>query len=314
MARRDSALPLDKRSAPRQASAKMQHCSPNRAPHRRSALPIAKTGCLNPANSTMCTVRRGYSSSLKKPDLVYAAAVSPEPEDQSVPQPQAASGSASRVRLLIVDDDSISATLVFHLAAMLGYEAVVETDAREAVTRALAERFDIVLLDLSMPRLDGFAALKLLREHEALARRAALPVVAVTGYASNEDRLRCLTAGFADHLSKPVHATSLKAMIERIAGIQRSSAAAIAVAETDAERLRATVRRLGSVRPDDRAFAPTVTESFALRSAQLIEALGTAIRNRDTDDVARQAVALRTSAEYLGAMRLATMTEALERH
>ena len=215
------------------------------------------------------------------------------------------------LRVLVVDDDALSGTLQFHLASLLGYVATVETDSQHAIDLALDSNFDVMLLDLAMPSLDGFAALTQLRSREAAAGRNALPVIAVTGYASDEDRLRCLTAGFDDHLAKPVQVSALKAAIERALG--KSRAPAGAAAPTDAERLRATVGRLGAIRAGDRAFAPTVTESFALRSAQLIESLRAAVRTRDAERAERAAQALRASAEFLGASRLATMATELER-
>jgi FixJ family two-component response regulator len=169
-----------------------------------------------------------------------------------------------------------------------------------------------MLLDLGMPEIDGFEALRRLREREAAAQRAPLPVIAVTGYASETDRMRCLTAGFNDHLTKPVQASALGAAIARAAGRGETAGAAAQPIDCDAERLRATVRRLGNVRSEDRAFAPTVIESFALRSAQLIESLRTALATRDGAEGARAARALRASAEFLGALRLAAMSKEIE--
>lgn len=220
-------------------------------------------------------------------------------------------------RLLVVDDDPLSSSLQAHLAQLLGHSATVENDPERAVELALSGEFDAMLLDLGMPQIDGFEALRRLREREAAGDRAPLPVIAVTGYASEADRLRCLMAGFNEHLSKPVQASTLGASIARaLAPHQPGSPEAAGDAplplDCDAERLRATVRRLGNVKPDDRRFAPTVTESFALRSAQLIESLRAAIDVRDGEQGSRAAYALRASAEFLGALRLASMSGALD--
>lgn len=217
---------------------------------------------------------------------------------------------AAPLRLLAVDDDPLSGTLLLHLASLLGYVATVETDSQQAVDLAVESDFDLMLLDLSMPNLDGFAALAQLRSREAAAQRRPLPVIAVTGYASDEDRLRCLTAGFDEHLAKPVQVSTLKATIERVLG--KSGAPASTAPATDADRLRATVDRLSAICAGDRAFAPTVTESFALRSAQLIDALRSAVAARDAARTTRAAQALRASAEFLGATRLASMARVLE--
>ncbi|GAB4483044.1 MAG: hypothetical protein OHK0044_32180 [Burkholderiaceae bacterium] len=216
-------------------------------------------------------------------------------------------------RLLVVDDDPLSNSLQAHLLQLLGHAATVENDPERAVELALTGEFDALLLDLGMPQVDGFEALRRLREREAAAARAPLPVIAVTGYSSEADRQRCLMAGFNEHLSKPVQAATLGASIARVLAAHRPDGADLALPlDCDAERLRATVRRLGHVKPDDRSFAPTVTESFALRSAQLIESLRTAIDTRNGEQASRAARALRASAEFLGALRLAGMSGDLD--
>jgi CheY-like chemotaxis protein len=217
--------------------------------------------------------------------------------------------------VLVVDDDPLSSSLQAHLASLLGHAATIEHDAERAVDMALSGAFDLMLLDLGMPKVDGFEALRRLREQEARREKAPLPVIAVTGYSSESDRLRCLMAGFNEHLSKPVQAASLASAIERAIGTRAPLRANPdrRVQESDAERLRATVRRLSGVKPGDRQFAPTVTESFALRSAQLIETLNLAVAEGDADQAARAARALKSSAEFLGALRLAQMSAELDR-
>jgi two-component system sensor histidine kinase/response regulator len=225
------------------------------------------------------------------------------------------SASPSTARVLVVDDDPLSSSLQAHLALLLGHTATIEHDAERAVELALSGNFDLMLLDLGMPKVDGFEALRRLREQETKSERKPLPVIAVTGYSSESDRLSCLMAGFNEHLSKPVQAASLANAIERALGSRNPprQRGERVVQESDAERLRATVRRLSSVKPGDRQFAPTVTESFALRSAQLIETLAMAVEASDTEQASRAARALKASAEFLGALRLAQMSAELDR-
>ena len=225
------------------------------------------------------------------------------------------SASPPAARVLVVDDDPLSSSLQAHLALLLGHTATIEHDAERAVELALSGDFDLILLDLGMPKVDGFEALRRLREQEARSERVPMPVIAVTGYSSESDRLSCLMAGFNEHLSKPVQAASLANAIERALGTRNAprQQGERRMHESDAERLRATVRRLSSVKPGDRQFAPTVTESFALRSAQLIETLNMAVDARDAEQATRAARALKASAEFLGALRLAQMSAELDR-
>ena len=209
------------------------------------------------------------------------------------------------LRLLVVDDDPLSTRFLAHLSALLGHSCAIESRPEQALELALADEFDVVLLDLDMPRMDGFELLKRLREAEQRVGRLPLPVVAVTGYVAESDRLRCLMAGFSEHLGKPIHVSALGAALQTVA-VRHGQARA--TGPSDAQRLRETVQRLSSMKPGERDFAPSVIETFALRSAQLIETLQDALRTADSATWKNAAQALSASAEFLGATRLARMS------
>jgi CheY-like chemotaxis protein/HPt (histidine-containing phosphotransfer) domain-containing protein len=217
-------------------------------------------------------------------------------------------------RIAVVDDDPLSSSVQAHLVSLLGHRAVVETDPEQAIERALGGEFDLVLLDLGMPGLNGFEALRRLRQREGTEKRTPVPVIAVTGYTSESDRLRCLMAGFADHVSKPIHADVFEAALRRALAqhLERTPAPAAAELQSDADRLRATVRRLSDVKPPERGFGPTVMESFALRSQQLIESMQMALTEREAEQLARGAQAMKSLAEFLGVSRLADLCAQLE--
>jgi CheY-like chemotaxis protein len=223
------------------------------------------------------------------------------------------SRSQTPARVVVVDDDPLSGTMQAQLVSLLGHRAVVETDPERAIERALEGHVDLILLDIGMPGLNGFEALRRLRQREAEERRSPVPVIAVTGYSSEPDRLRCLMAGFADHVSKPIHADAFEAALRRALGQAAAPGpAAGADPQSDVERLRATVRRLSDVKPPDRGYGPTVMESFALRSQQLLESMRAGLTEADAEQVARSARAMKSSADFLGVSRLAAMCEQLE--
>jgi CheY-like chemotaxis protein len=234
----------------------------------------------------------------------------PAPADAATARGPEPARSRAPIRVLVVDDDPLSRSFQTHLLSLLGHKAQAQGDSTQALSQALSGDFDILMLDLGMPGLDGFEVLRRLREHEAQAKRRPLAVVAVTGYASESDRLRCLVEGFNDHLAKPIQAATLSETLERVLG--EVAASDTDPTNSDVARLRATVRRLNESRPGDRTFAPTVTESFALRSAQLLEALRRAQQQRDASSIGRTAQALKASAEFMGALRLAQMCLQLE--
>jgi two-component system, sensor histidine kinase RpfC len=221
-------------------------------------------------------------------------------------------GAQVRARVGVVDDDPISTTLQEHLVSLLGHKAIVEAHPQRAVERAMAGDFDLLLLDLNMPEMNGFEALRQLRDREAAHGRVPIPVIAVTGYASESDRLRCLMAGFAEQVSKPIQVESLDLALRRTLSRRAQVSGVLTDLTSDAERLRATVRRLADVRSPERGFGPTIMERFALRSQQLIEAIRQAIFDHDADQVANNARFLKADAEFLGVSRLANMCVWLE--
>lgn len=215
-------------------------------------------------------------------------------------------------RILVVDDDPLSRSLQTRLVGLLGHRALAVERPADAVDLALAGEADLMLLDLSMPEIDGFALLAQLREQEAQRGSAPLPVLAVTGYAAQTDRVRCLMAGFNDHLSKPVDVGTLKAAIDRCLPASTRHAAGTDTGSNDAQRVEATARRLANARPDDRQFGPTVLEAFALRSQNLLEDLQQAAAEGDAAELEHAAVALNASAEFMGAGNMAALCSALQ--
>jgi CheY-like chemotaxis protein len=106
--------------------------------------------------------------------------------------------------VLVVDDDPGSARAIAGLFERAGAQAIVSLDPVGAVEQALEPDVALVSLDLSMPHLDGFEVLSLIRSHEQTRSLPSVPVVMVTGAAGAEDRARSIAGGFVAHLTKPV--------------------------------------------------------------------------------------------------------------
>jgi CheY-like chemotaxis protein len=115
--------------------------------------------------------------------------------------------------ILIAEDNPTNRELLRELLEIRGYGVAEACDGQEALAMVEQAPPDLLLLDIGMPLLDGFAVVRKLRENP---RFTSLPVVAVTAYAMQGDREKIMDSGFDGYLSKPVNAVSLVRELDRL--------------------------------------------------------------------------------------------------
>lgn len=131
-----------------------------------------------------------------------------EPQRSTAQKPQS-DPLLHQVRILLVEDSADNRALVSRFLKSAGARVEMACDGLEGVQKALHGEFDIVLMDLQMPNLDGYDAIKRLR-----GIGYKVPIVALTAHAFKEDRDRCLQIGFNEHLTKPVNKNELIHTVE----------------------------------------------------------------------------------------------------
>jgi CheY-like chemotaxis protein len=119
------------------------------------------------------------------------------------------------LRILVAEDNVFNRELLEHILTRLGLSAATAIDGREALARLEREPFDLLLLDIHMPKLDGFQVIGAIRERERTAG-GHLPVIALTARSRKEDRERCLRAGMDECLTKPYSPGDLWATMDRV--------------------------------------------------------------------------------------------------
>ena len=162
-------------------------------------------------------------------DAVFAEA---EQQLEAVPEPLAAV-SFSGGHVLLAEDNEINREIALAMLQQAGLAVTVVGDGKQALQALEKGRFDLVLMDLQMPVMDGLTATRIIRTQ---ARWASLPIIAMTANAMAEDQAACIAAGMNGHLAKPVDAAALQARLMEHLGSTVVDSTAIA-AEGDAEPL-----------------------------------------------------------------------------
>ncbi|MEN3335651.1 MAG: hypothetical protein V7641_5016 [Blastocatellia bacterium] len=119
----------------------------------------------------------------------------------------------SRGHVLLAEDNAINQRLAVHLLEKQGYTVVVAVNGKQALAALEKERFDLVLMDVQMPEMNGFDATALIRQRERTTG-AHVPVIAMTAHAMKGDRERCLEAGMDEYISKPLQVNELLRVIQ----------------------------------------------------------------------------------------------------
>jgi PAS domain S-box-containing protein len=105
----------------------------------------------------------------------------------------------SQLRILVVDDNPDNQAFIRRILKILGASVVTANNGREAVERALSENFNLILMDIQMPEMDGHEAVRTLR-----SKGYKKPIIALTAHAMKEEQNRSLQSGFDDHITKPI--------------------------------------------------------------------------------------------------------------
>ena len=131
-----------------------------------------------------------------------------QPWDASNPQP---------LRVLVAEDNPINQRVAQSILLKRGHSVVVASNGLEALEAVQREMFDLILMDIQMPEMDGLEATRMIRSLGD--RRASIPIVALTAHAMKGDDEKCLAAGMNHYLSKPFHKQQLLEMVEGAAGV-----------------------------------------------------------------------------------------------
>lgn len=236
------------------------------------------------------------------------AVVGPAPQRSSVPEP------SRRLTIVLAEDNAVNRKLATALLEKHGHTVYSAENGRETLAVLERERADIVLMDLQMPVMDGFEAIRAIRSKEQRGG-GYLPIVALTAHAMQGDRERSLEAGADDYVTKPIRTAELLAAISRAvqsdyqpAGIvqeQTPQSGAQAAAALD---LTAALDRVEG----DRDLFAELVRLFLEECPAAMKEIRQALQNGDAHLLDRLAHTIKGSSASLGANRVSQAALALE--
>jgi CheY-like chemotaxis protein/HPt (histidine-containing phosphotransfer) domain-containing protein len=236
----------------------------------------------------------GIDASLLKPvkaaELlsVIKAVLSTDDRLQTKPR-RAALKTETPLRVLVAEDSPVNQKLIQRLLEKWGHTPVIARDGRETLARLDAGGFDLVLMDLQMPEINGLEATAAIRQKES-GDGTHIPIIALTAHALKGDRERCIEAGMDDYLSKPIEAQKLFAAIEAAAHKGERATG------NDQPHIRAVdIDALLKSFDGDRDLVSMLAKVFADSSPGQLSELDDAVTRGDAEALASGAHALRGS-------------------
>jgi PAS domain S-box-containing protein len=214
------------------------------------------------------------------------------------------------LRILIAEDNPVNQEVAGTMLRRRGHHVDIVGNGREAVDTVAKQRYDVVLMDLQMPILDGLGATAEIRANEKGKR---VPIIALTANAASGERDKCIAAGMDDYVAKPFRAVDLIEAVEaaaapnepRLSGVMK--AIVEAVEDVDVEGLRAELRDAGA---EDALGA--VLSVFVGDAPSRLSAIIDAVAAHDMEGIARGAHAYKSSAGTIRALELASLLQKME--
>jgi len=207
------------------------------------------------------------------------------------------------VRILLAEDNPVNRTLAIRMLEKLGHRVTPVENGRKAVEAVENGQFDVVLMDLQMPEMDGLEATATIRERERTTGRH-VPIVALTAHALQGDREHCLAAGMDAYVAKPIQPGELSATIERLVPARAANGSGRPILDRGA-----LYEQVG----DEPDLLLRVVQLFLADSREVLASLLEGVSRQDQDSVQRGAHRLKGALLTLGAKPAADVALRLER-
>jgi PAS domain S-box-containing protein len=233
--------------------------------------------------------------------LLKALADKAQEPDTGEPMPEEAKPARSSLRILLAEDNAVNQKVALRLLDQLGYRADVVSNGLQALEALERLPYDVVLMDVQMPELDGLDASRRIRERWSAEERPR--IVAMTANAMPEDREACFAAGMDDYLAKPIRLEELVTALNRVHPVRHTDGAG---ADLEAGAVQG-LRELGG-----EEFLVEVIDTFLDDAPALISTLKASHERGDVEGLRRTAHSLKSNGHTFGAKQFADLCRELE--
>ncbi len=229
------------------------------------------------------------------------------PAEASPPRP--AADKSEGLRILLAEDNPVNQRVALHMLAKQGHSVLAVVNGREVLDAIARENFDLVLMDVQMPEMDGIEATRAIRTQEERADRH-VRIVAMTAHAMKGDRERCLDSGMDDYLSKPVQKAELIRVLDSAKAIKRDAVASATAPGRDEPVFDGA---LALERVDgEREFLEEIVRLFLADVPGRLAEIEEALAHQDAKKLANAAHALKGATGCLGGLRASAAALRLE--
>jgi CheY-like chemotaxis protein/HPt (histidine-containing phosphotransfer) domain-containing protein len=213
-------------------------------------------------------------------------------------------GQRSALRILLAEDNAMNQKVALRLLERMGYSAEVANNGLEAIEALERKPFDVVLMDVQMPELDGLDATR--RIVAQWPEETRPHIIAMTANALPEDREACFAAGMNDYVAKPIRAEELVSALKRVKPLTNNGDRGNGDVKLDADAL-GNLRDLGG---DD--FLSEVIDAFLADAPGLLVTLRSSLDSGNNEELRRAAHTLKSNGATLGAESFAELCRTLE--
>jgi signal transduction histidine kinase/DNA-binding response OmpR family regulator len=237
---------------------------------------------------------------------IYAGAAEPAAREPVAPTIDAQMASRVPLRILLAEDNAVNQKLALRILAQMGYRADVAGNGLEAIQALERQAYDVILMDVQMPEMDGLEATRQICQRWPVGKRPR--IIAMTANAMQGDREMCLAAGMDDYLSKPIRVSELVAALTRVKPTAVGGETVSDGAVIDAATFDELVASTGG----EAAFIQELIDTYLTDAPSLFAQMRSALAARDAETFRRAAHSLKSNSASLGALSLSAMAKELE--